>query len=80
MPKQEEQSLLRDKNKSAYKLAGFPEVLWINLDRFPDRKKYMEEQFSYWEIPDHHRISGVDGVQYEEYLKGTVPDLSLIHI
>ena len=65
---------LRDKNKSVHKLTDFPKVLWINLDRFTDRKTYMEEQFSYWEILDHHRISGVDGVEYEEYLKGTVPD------
>ena len=75
MQKKEEQSQLRDKNKSTYKLVDFPKVLWINLDRFPDRKNYMEEQFSYWEISNHHRISGVDGVEYEEYLKGTVPDI-----
>tara|TARA_Y100001970_G_scaffold291279_1_gene427833 strand:+ start:1590 stop:2402 length:813 start_codon:yes stop_codon:yes gene_type:complete len=62
-----------DKNKSAYKLAGLPKVLWINLDRFPDRKKYMEDQFNYWNIEDHHRISGIDGGDFESYLKGTVP-------
>ena len=28
-----------DKNKALFKLANFPPVLWINLDRFPDRKK-----------------------------------------
>ena len=62
-----------DKNKAVFKLANFPPVLWINLDRFPERKKYMEEQFDYWEIKDHHRISGIDGAEYESYLKGTVP-------
>ena len=62
-----------DKNKSAYKLAGLPKVLWINLDRFPDRKKYMEDQFDYWDIKDHHRIAGIDGGEFESYLKGTVP-------
>ena len=39
-----------DKNKAVFKLANFPPVLWINLDRFPDRKKYMEEQFQYWDF------------------------------
>jgi len=63
-----------DKNKAVHKLEGLPKVLWINLDRVPERKQYMEEQLSYWGIVDHHRISGVDGVEYEEYLKGTVPD------
>ena len=62
-----------DRNKAVFKLAHFPPVLWINLDRFPERKKYMEEQFDYWEIKDHHRISGIDGAEYESYLKGTVP-------
>ena len=62
-----------DKNKAVFKLANFPPVLWINLDRFPDRKKYMEEQFDYWQIKNHHRISGIDGAEYESYLKGTVP-------
>ena len=62
-----------DKNKSAFKLAGFPKVLWINLDRFPERREYMEEQFDYWEVKDHHRITAVDGEEYESYLKGTVP-------
>ena len=62
-----------DKNKSVFKLVGFPKVLWINLDRIPERRKYMEEQFDYWDIKDHHRISAVDGAEYESYLKGTVP-------
>ena len=50
-----------DKNKSVFKLKNFPKVLWLNLDRYPDRKKYMEEQFAYWDITDHHRIVGIDG-------------------
>ena len=60
-----------DKNKAVFKLANFPPVLWINLDDL--REKYMEEQFDCWEIKDHHRISGIDGAEYESYLKGTVP-------
>ena len=49
-----------DKNKAVFKLANFPPVLWINLDRFPERKKYMEEQFDYWQIKNHTRIEGID--------------------
>ena len=62
-----------EKNKAIKKLEGFPNVLWINLDRVTERKKYMEEQLSYWGIENHHRISGVDGDEYEEFLKGTLP-------
>ena len=62
-----------DKNKSAFKLAGFPKVLWINLDRFAERREYMEEQFDYWEVKAPHRITAGDGEEYESYLKGTVP-------
>ena len=62
-----------DKNKSSFKLEGLPKVLWINLDRFPERREYMEEQFDYWQVKDHHRITAIDGPEYEEYLKGTVP-------
>ena len=63
-----------DRNKAIKKLDGFPNVLWINLDRCTERRKYMEDHLSYWGIKDHHRISGIDGEEYEEYLKGTVPD------
>lgn len=66
-----------DKNKSAYKLQGLPKVLWINLDRYTERREYMEGQFKYWEISDHHRIPGVDGRDDDPttYLKGKVPSL-----
>ena len=56
-----------DKNKGLHKLKDFPKVLWINLNRFPDRREYMESQLEYWGIKDHVRISGIDGVEYEEY-------------
>ena len=65
---------MADKNKAIKKLDGFPMVLWINLDRCTERKKYMEDHLSYWGIKNHHRISGVDGYEYEELLKGTLPD------
>lgn len=66
-----------DKNKAAYKLEGIPKVLWINLDRYDERRTYMEGQLNYWGITDHHRISGVDGKEDDatSYLKGKVPSL-----
>ena len=39
----------RDKNKSVHKLKGFGPVYCINLDGQPDRWRYMEEQFKYWD-------------------------------
>ena len=39
-----------DKNKSAYKLDGLPKVYWINLDSDVRRRRYMEDQFSYWKL------------------------------
>jgi hypothetical protein len=64
-----------DKNKASYKLKGFPKCLWINLNRCVQRKEYMENQFKYWEIYDHVRISGIDGKEDDptSYLKGSVP-------
>ena len=55
------QELLRDKNKSAFKLQGLPKIYWLNLDADVERRKYMEDQFDYWEIENHTRISGYDG-------------------
>ena len=49
-----------DKNKSIFKLKGIPHVYWINLDSDNERCEYMEEQFKYWEIENHTRISGYD--------------------
>ena len=54
-------TILLDKNKSAQKLKGFPHIYWINLDDKTDRAKYMEDQFSYWDIEKHTRISAYDG-------------------
>ena len=52
---------LRDKNKSAFKLKGLPHIYWLNLDADVERRKYMEDQFAYWEVENHTRISGYDG-------------------
>ena len=54
-------SFILDKNKSAQKLKGLPHIYWINLDDKTDRADYMKEQFSYWEIENHTRISACDG-------------------
>jgi len=70
------QEFLMDKNKSAYKLKNLPHVYWLNLDSDVDRCQYMENQFKYWEVENHTRISGYDAreddVSY--HLKGRIPD------
>jgi len=50
-----------DKNKSTYKLKNFGPVYYINLDGQPERAKYMEDQFKYWELENCTRISAYDG-------------------
>ena len=65
-----------DKNKSAFKLKGLPAIYWLNLDADENRRFYMEEQFKYWEITNHTRISGYDAREDDvsEHLKGRIPD------
>lgn len=65
-----------DRNKSVYKLEGLPPIYYINLDRSEDRKKYMEDQFNYWEIKNYTRISGYDGTvdDLSDILKGKYPN------
>ena len=65
-----------DKNKSAYKLDGLPKVYWINLDSDVRRRRYMEDQFSYWGIDDHVRVSAYDGRDgnVQQFLCGRYPD------
>ena len=66
-----------DKNKSIYKAANLPSIYYINLDDHVDRRRYMEEQFSYWGIEKYTRISANDGRgdnDLGEVLKGTYPD------
>ena len=66
-----------DKNKSTYKLKGLPPIYYINLDDQPDRAKYMEDQFKYWEIENYTRISAHDGRgdrDLGDILKGRYPD------
>lgn len=70
------QEFLLDKNKSAYKLKGIPHIYWLNLDADTHRREYMEQQFRYWEIENHTRISGFDGRVDDVscHLKGRIPD------
>lgn len=65
-----------DRNKSLYKLEGFPEVYYINLDDKTDRKEYMEGQFEYWGIKKYTRISACDGREDDlsDTLKGRYPE------
>jgi hypothetical protein len=65
-----------DKNKAIHKLQGLPAIYWLNLDADTDRRFYMEEQFKYWNINNHTRISGYDAREDDaaEYLKGRIPD------
>lgn len=64
-----------DKNKSLYKLKNFGPVYYLNLDDQPERKKYMEDQFKYWEIENYTRISAYDGREDDlsEIIKGRYP-------
>jgi GR25 family glycosyltransferase involved in LPS biosynthesis len=70
------QELLLDKNKSVYKLRDLPHIYWLNLDADAERCEYMENQFKYWEIENHTRISGYDGREDDVscHLKGKIPD------
>ena len=65
-----------EKNKSLHKLKGLPPIFCINLDDKPDRWKYMEDQFKYWEIDDYTRVSAYDGRDDDlsDILKGRYPD------
>jgi GR25 family glycosyltransferase involved in LPS biosynthesis len=65
-----------DKNKSTFKLKNIPPIYWLNLDSDTHRREYMEKQLDYWEIDNHHRISGYDGrvEDVASYLKGIIPD------
>ena len=68
--------LLRDKNKAAFKLKGLPHIYWLNLDADVTRREWMEDQFEYWQVKNHTRISGDDGREDDVscHLKGRIPD------
>ena len=68
--------MLRDKNKSVSKIKGLPAIYWINLDSDTHRREYMEDQFEYWQIENHTRISGYDGRTDDicQHIVGAAPD------
>lgn len=65
-----------DKNKSASKLKDLPHIYWLNLDDKQDRRQFMEDQFAYWEIEKHTRISAYDGREDDlsDIIAGKYPD------
>ncbi len=65
-----------DKNKSMHKLNNFGPVYYLNLDGQPERKQYMEDQFSYWGIENYTRISAYDGREDDlsDIIKGRYPE------
>ena len=69
------ETLVLDKNKSAYKLKSLPPIYYLNLDGQPERKKYVEDHFKYWEIENYTRISAYDGRDDDlsDIIKGTYP-------
>ena len=69
--------IIRDKNKSTFKLRNFGPVYCINLDDQPERWDYIKEQFKYWDITNYHRVSAYDGRDDDlsEILKGRYPDM-----
>ena len=70
-------TMLRDRNKSTYKIKNLGPIYYLNLDGHPERREFMEEQFEYWEIENYERISAYDGRDDDlgHILKGRYPDL-----
>jgi hypothetical protein len=66
-----------DKNKSAYRLKNIGPIYYLNLDGQPERAKYMEDQFKYWEIENYTRISAYDGRDDDlsDIIKGKYPEI-----
>ena len=68
--------MTQDKNKAAYKLKNIPPIYYLNLDGQPERKKYVEDHFKYWEIENYTRISAYDGRDDDlsDIIKGRYPE------
>ena len=66
-----------DKNKAVFKLKDIGPIYCINLDGQPERWKFMEDQFKYWEIENYTRVSAYDGREDDlgDILKGRYPDM-----
>jgi len=70
---------LLEKNKSTFKLTGIGPIYYLNLDKQPERKEYMETQFKYWEIENYERISAYDGREDDlsDIIVGRYPEMML---
>jgi hypothetical protein len=68
---------LLEKNKSTFKLTGIGPIYYLNLDKQPERKEYMETQFKYWEIENYERISAYDGREDDlsDIIVGRYPEM-----
>jgi hypothetical protein len=68
---------LLDKNKSTYKLKNIGPIYYLNLDGQPERRKYMEDQFKYWDIENYTRISAYDGREDDlsDIISGRYPEM-----
>ena len=68
-------TLTMNKNKAAFKLQSIPPIYYLNIDGQPERRKYVEDHFKYWEIEDYTRISAYDGREDDlgDIIKGTYP-------
>ena len=63
---------------AAFKLNGIPDIVYRNSS--DDKRKYMEDQFSSWNISNYKRHSNKYLVEDYDDWKHLVDDLSLIHI
>jgi len=48
------------------KLQGLPHIFWINLERSPDRRKYMETLLNRYSL-SNTRVEACDGSKYETF-------------
>ena len=58
------------------KLRGLPPVRYINLDRSPDRRAFMEKQFADWGVADATRFAAFDAKDADmaDHISGVAPD------
>lgn len=57
-------------------------IYWINLNRSPERKILMENQFKDYNIENHQRIEGIDGkeLNFDEYKHLCVNNLKVFEL
>ena len=54
-------------------------VLYINLERSPNRRKFMEDQFREYGIENFRRVDAVDGKLFNNTESGTSNDISFVN-